>query len=139
MEAFHLPVVRMGPGLIARDGNFRHDMLNQTLLAEIVQNREEWDVPPSTTADQCWMDGLHVTSAEEVRKQVKAARYPGLSEESWAALQADEQEALIVQLTSGMILSERAQMLSRLVERLQRKVDELQSSLDTSSTSSFTG
>jgi hypothetical protein len=122
-ESFQLPVVRLGPSLDLDQRDYRQGILNRTLLAEIVENRERWEALMSSPGNSSWLDGLHVTSPEEVRKKLAADSYPGLSRESWAALRPDEQQALLVQLASGLVLSARLEILSRLAERLQDKID----------------
>ncbi len=124
-EAFQLPIVRLGPSL-----SYRKGILNQTLLAEIVQNRKRWEALIPGPVESFWLDGLQVADPEEVKQRVTAGPYPGLSKESWAALRPDEREALFVQLASGIVLSERVELLARLAERLQQKVDELQDRLN---------
>ncbi len=126
MEAFHLPVVRAGGGMISGEPGLEHEALNRTLLADIVQNRREWDVGASTPGTCCWMDGLRLSDAEDARQQATAAPYPGISQETWTLLKPAEREALVLQLVSGSITSERLQMISRLAERLQQKIDELE-------------
>jgi hypothetical protein len=128
-ESFQLPIVRLGPSLDFSKNSYRQGVLNRTLLADIVENKEQWGALASSSAgNSSWLDGLHVTSPEDMKTKVAADSYPGLSRKSWAALSPDEQEALLVQLASAQVLSERLEMLSRLAERLQEKIDELEGS-----------
>jgi len=126
-ESFQLPLVRLGPSLDLSQMSYKQGILNRVLLAEIVANKERWEalLSPSPRVSS-WLDGLQVTNPEEVRTKIAADSYPGLSKESWAALRPDEQQALIVQLASGLVLSERFEILARLAERLQEKIDELE-------------
>ena len=126
-ESFQLPIVRLGPLLDLGGQSYRQGILNRTLLAAILENRQRWDaLTSSPPGNSSWLDGLHVTSPEDVRAKVAADSYPGLSKESWAALRADEQQALLLQLASGLVLSERLEAVARLAERLQAKIDELE-------------
>jgi hypothetical protein len=126
-ESFQLPIVRLGPSRDLDQKSYRQGILNRTLLAEIIENRDRWEAMMSSSPrNPSWLDGLNVAGPEEVRKKLDAGCYPGLSRESWAALSADEQQTLLVQLASGQVLSDRLEMLSRLAERLQEKIDELE-------------
>jgi hypothetical protein len=126
-ESFQLPLVRLGPSLDLSQQGYRHGGLNRTLLVEIVENKERWErLVPSSAEESSWMDGLKVTGPEAVRTKLAADSYPGLSRETWAALSPGEQQALLVQLASGLILSEHFEVLCRLAERLQEKIDELE-------------
>jgi hypothetical protein len=126
-DTFQLPVVRVGPLLDISQKRYGEGILNRTLLAEIVENRERWQaVNASPPKEPCWLDGLSLSSPEAARSKVAADAYPGLSRESWAALTPEEQQALSVQMASGQVLSQRVELLARLAERLQEQVDELQ-------------
>lgn len=126
-ESFQLPLVRLGPSLDLDQISYRQGILNRTLLAEIVANKERWEASISASArTSSWLDGLQMTDPEDVRTNRAADSYPGLSKESWAALRPDERQALLAQLASGLVLSERMEVLSRLAERLQEKIDELE-------------
>lgn len=126
-EAFQLPIVRLGPSLDVGKKSYKQGILNRTLLSEIIENKQRWEsVFSSSPGNTSWLDGLNVTSPEVVRKKLTADSYPGLSRESWAALNAEEQQTLLVQLASGRVLSDRLEVLSRLVERLQEKIDKLE-------------
>lgn len=98
---------------------------------EIVQRRTAWDDPSSdpTSGSGCWLDGVVVRPVQEIAAEVRNAPHPGLSLASWAALRPDEQEALRVQLISGIVLSERLLVLANLIERLQDKVADRDASL----------
>lgn len=132
-ESFQLPFVRLGSSLDLSQMSYRQGILNRTLLAEIVANKEQWEALISSSGEICsWLDGLRLTSPDDVRRKVAADSYPGLSKESWAALHPDEQQALLVQLASGLVLSDRIEVLSRLAERLQEKIDELEGRMQSS-------
>jgi hypothetical protein len=132
-ESFQLPIVRLSPSLDLGQKSYRQGILNRTLLAEIVANRERWEaLISSSRGNSSWLDGVQVTSPEEVRMKAAAESYPGLSRESWAALSPDEQQALLVQLASGLVLSDRVEVLARLAERLQEKIDELEGRIQSS-------
>ncbi len=128
-EAFQLPVVHISPIPAANlEGNKRL-VLNRTLLPEIVERKEQWRKLASHPHEPSWVNGVKITELQDVRKNVAAGPYPGLSKETWAALSPEEQESLCVQLCSAMVAWERLELLSKLAERLQDKVNELEAKL----------
>jgi hypothetical protein len=118
-EAFRLPIARLSLSSVGPQKDDRGKVLNRTLLMEIVQRREEWDIDAE---DESWIDGLTVRSPVEVKDAVSSQPYPGLSVESWAKLRPEEQERLYVQLASSIVNSERVEVLSKLAERLQERL-----------------
>jgi hypothetical protein len=128
-EAFCLPVVRISRSSVSPQKDHRGVILNRTLLADLVQARSKWDSPhPDAVANELsWMDGVAVNSTESIACDVRKKPFPGLSNKSWSALSSEEQEALYVQLTTGIVFSQRVEILARLVERLQGKIVELES------------
>jgi len=127
-DAFHLPVVRLSPSSVAPEQVHRGAILIKTLLMEIVQRRSAWDTSLSHAlpVKPSWMDGLTLRTPQDIGCEVRTTPFPGLTSKSWSVLNPEEQEALYVQLISGIVLSQRVEIISRLAERLQEKVDELE-------------
>lgn len=124
--AFHLPVVRLSRSSVAPERDHKGVILNKTLLLEIVQRRSDWDASDSPSMKSSWMDSLALRSPQEIGKEVRSSPFPELTNTSWSALSPEERESLCVQHISGIVNSQRLEVLSRLVERLQEKVNELE-------------
>lgn len=128
MQAFQLPIVQISPYSTTDQKGI---VLNRTLLPEIVGNRNLWDTekPSASNGHVSWLDGLHVQHPGDAMDKLMSTPYPGISEQSWAALHPEEQNGLFLQLASSRVLSDRVELLSRLAERLQEKIDELERKL----------
>ncbi len=126
-NAFALPVARISPLSVAPEQDNRGIVLNKTILTEMVQRRSVWDAVISNDhpGEPSWMDGLSLKTAQDIASGLRKAPVPGLSDKSWAGLSAEEQDALYVQLTSSLVMSQRVEVMARLVERLQEKVHAL--------------
>jgi hypothetical protein len=130
-KAFTLPIVRIGPSVGSSDTKVKGDVLNKTLLMEIVERRAEWDEASSSTTPflPSWMDGLRAASPQNTEDNLRSSPIAGLSNEKRAILSLDEQNAIYVQLSSAVLFSQRVEVLSKLAERLQEKINELEEKL----------
>jgi hypothetical protein len=120
-EAFSLPIARISLSSVTSPHDHRGITLNKTILMEMIQRRRAWDTLDTLahSVRPSWMDGLMLRSPEAIASEVRASPVPGLHPKSWSSLSPEEQDALYVHLTSGIVLSQRVEVLARLVERLQ--------------------
>ena len=130
-QAFCLSTVRLQPGI-----DYSHDhpcfvALNRTLIPEVIQHRHEWDVEPDVSDDSmaCWFDGLISTPPDGARDAADLTTHPNLSDDTWANLSPDEQDALRLQLAGIQTTAERVTLLVHLVERLQQQVEAMEQQL----------
>jgi len=121
-EAFLVPLgAQFGLSKAALISEEHGRVLNKVLLPEMLMHSSEWN----ETGD-AWFTGAKVSDPTEVRKRVADEPYPGLSETSWNNLSTKERDSLLVQLSTGEVLSERTEILALLCERLQRRIEKLE-------------
>lgn len=126
-EAFGIPIVRgLRPTDDYQHADLRYAFLNEQLVHEMIQRRNEWDNGVPTVREAgAWLDALTASDDKQRLREVQSVKLPDLSE-NWSQLTVDEQHYIHRGLSSARSLYETVQILSRLAECLQQRIVELE-------------
>jgi hypothetical protein len=127
-EAFGILIVRgLNPTDHYQHADFRYAFLNEQLIHEMVQKRNEWDAVNGlgSGGSASWLDTLTASDHQQRLNQIQATAIPELSR-CWSQLTADEQHYIQRSLATANGLYETVKILSRLVECLQQRLDEVE-------------
>lgn len=125
-EAFGIPIVRdLNPIDAYQQADLRYAFLNEQLIQEMVQKREEWDAANGLASGEraSWLDTLTASDHQQRLNRIQATAIPELSR-CWPQLTADEQHYIQRSLATANGLYETVKILSRLVECLQQRLIE---------------
>jgi hypothetical protein len=130
LEAFGIPIVRgLNPTDHYQHVDLRYAFLNEQLVHDMIQKRDEWDV--GVDAGACgtgsWLDPLRAGDDQKRINQVQAATIPELSQ-CWAQLTPKEQYFIQRTLATANGLYESVKILARLAECLQQQLAGLHAS-----------
>lgn len=127
-EAFGIPIVRgLNPTDDYQHADLRYAFLNEQLIHEIVQKREEWDTANGLDSGRSasWLDTLTASGHQQRLDRIQATVIPELSQ-CWPQLTADEKHYIQRSLASANGLYETVKILSRLVECLQQRLNKVE-------------
>lgn len=121
LEAFGVPILRgLNPIDDYQHADLRYAFLNEQLVHEIVQKRNEWD-----DGSASWLGDLVASDDGQRARDVQEA-IPEL-DRCWPQLTAKEQAFIHRSLASARGLSETVKILARLTEQLQQQLAEARS------------
>jgi hypothetical protein len=128
LEAFGIPIVRgLNPTDDHQHTDLRYAFLNDQLVHDMVQRREDWDPGFGSGASENWLDPLKASDDQQRLRQVQGRNIPELSR-CWTQLTPKEQDFIQRSLATANGLHETVKILSRLAECLQQQLSELQAS-----------